>query len=143
MAVDRALQIDLADAFEGANKERIDSDEASGVRGLDVAFAELQAEAFKQPGLLIGKLDLTLGGRLLQTQQALMLSQQATALLHPAHPARRDLDVLEPKLLLKPHSAVAGMNHGVVEHSLLNLGGDPIGVRPRAPGSWSMNPSAP
>lgn len=49
MAVDGRLHVDLADPLEGADEEGIDGDEAAGVIGLDMAFAELGREAFEQP----------------------------------------------------------------------------------------------
>jgi hypothetical protein len=39
VAVDCGLQTDLADAFERADKEGVDGDQASGMRGPDVALA--------------------------------------------------------------------------------------------------------
>jgi hypothetical protein len=42
VAVDRGLQVELADALEGADEEGVDRDQASGVRCLDVPFAELR-----------------------------------------------------------------------------------------------------
>lgn len=68
VAVDRGLQVDLADALECADEEGVDGDEPAGVRSLDVALAGLRREAFERPGLLLGEFDLAL-----QPQQALML----------------------------------------------------------------------
>ena len=44
MAVDRGLEIDLADALGRASEEGVDGDQASGVRRFDVALAELRRE---------------------------------------------------------------------------------------------------
>ena len=52
MAVDRGLQVDLAHALEHADEEGVDRDQRAGMRGLDVALAELGAEPFEQPRLL-------------------------------------------------------------------------------------------
>ncbi len=43
--------------------------------------------------------------------------------------SRRDLDALEPQLLFDPHRAVAGVDQGVVEHGLLDLGQEQVGMR--------------
>jgi hypothetical protein len=56
-AVDRGLQIDLADALQH-DEEGVDRDQSAGVRRRDVALAELRAEALQQPDLLVGEADL-------------------------------------------------------------------------------------
>jgi hypothetical protein len=68
VAVDRGLEIDLADALEHTDEERVDGDgdDGAGVRRLDVALAELRAETFQQPDLLVGERELALGRRLLR-----------------------------------------------------------------------------
>jgi len=129
VAIDRGLQIDFADAFEHADKEGIDGEQASGMRRLDVALAELGREAFEHPRLLLGQLDLAFGRRFLQPQQAFVLGQEIVTLPDPANTAGGDLDGLEPQFLLDPHRAVAGMGKRVSEHGLLDLGRHPIGVR--------------
>jgi len=53
VAVDRGLQIDLADALERADEEGVDGDQRAGVRGLDVALPELGREPFEQPRLFV------------------------------------------------------------------------------------------
>ena len=68
-AIDRGLQLELADAFEGADEEGVDGDEAPGMRGLDVALAELRAEALQQPGLLLGEFDPALGSGVLYDRE--------------------------------------------------------------------------
>ena len=73
VAVDGGLQIDLTDALQDADEEGIDSDEASGVRGLDVTLAELWREALEQSDLLVGERDLAVGGLLLEPQEAVVL----------------------------------------------------------------------
>jgi hypothetical protein len=92
MAVDDGLQIDLADAFQHADEERVDGHQRAGVRSLDVPVAELRAEPFEQPGLLGRELDRALGRHPLKPQQALVLGQQVVATPNPAHPARADLE---------------------------------------------------
>ena len=52
------------------------------MRGFDVAFAELGAEAFEEPDLLLLQLDLALGGGLLQPEQPLVLGEQVMAGLY-------------------------------------------------------------
>ena len=66
VAVDGGLQIDLAHPLERADEEGVDGDQRAGVCGLDVALAELGAEALQQPDLLVGQRQRALGGRLLQ-----------------------------------------------------------------------------
>ena len=53
VAVDGALQVDLADALEVTDEEGVDGDQIAGVMGLDVALAELGAEAFQRLDLLV------------------------------------------------------------------------------------------
>ena len=55
MAVDRGLQVDLADPLEDADEEAVDGDRAAGVRCFDMAFAELRREALEQPNLFVGE----------------------------------------------------------------------------------------
>jgi hypothetical protein len=64
-----ALQVDLADALQVPDEERVDSHEIASVMGLDMAFAELGAEAFKCLDLLFRPREGALGGGLLQPQQ--------------------------------------------------------------------------
>lgn len=59
--------------------------------GLDVAFAELRAEALQQPDLLVGQAQGAFGGGLSQAEEAVVLGQQAMALPDPAQPARGHL----------------------------------------------------
>ena len=89
VAVDRGLQIDFADALEGADEEGVDTDETAGVRGLDVALAELRREALQQPGLLLGEFDLALGGGLFQPQQPLMIWSASRGAARPRGPLPR------------------------------------------------------
>ena len=49
-----------------AGSEGVDRDQRAGVRRLDVALAELGAEALQQPDLLLGQFERALGGGLLQ-----------------------------------------------------------------------------
>ena len=67
MAVDDGLQVDLADPLQHADEEGVDRDQGAGVRGLDVAFAELGTEPLQQPGLLgvssIGRSAVTFSSR--------------------------------------------------------------------------------
>lgn len=91
MAVDDALQIDLANALERADEEGVHRHKTTGIRGFDVAFAELGAEPLQQADLLVRQLDLALCGRLLQAQKAVMFGQEAVALPDAAYTAGRDL----------------------------------------------------
>ena len=76
VAVDRGLQIELADALKGADEKRVDRDQGPGVGRLDVALVELGREALQQPGLLFAEFDLALRRRrLLQPQQPIVLGQ--------------------------------------------------------------------
>ena len=47
-----------------------------------------------------------------------------------AHAAGGDLYPLQAQFLLDAHGAVAGIGQCVIEHGLLDFGGDAIGVRP-------------
>ena len=60
-AVDGSLQVDLADRFQVTHEERVDGHEIAAVVGLDVAFAELRAEAFESRHLLFVELHDTVG----------------------------------------------------------------------------------
>lgn len=133
MAVDRGLQPDLADPLQDADEEGVDGDETAGVRGFDVALAELRREPLEQADLLVGEVELALGGGLLQPQQPLVLGEKPVAHPHPADAAGRDLDAREPQLLLDPQLAVARVFERVVEDSLLDLRRDPVRVRPLRP----------
>jgi hypothetical protein len=144
VAVDRGLQIELADALKGADEKRVDRDQGPGVGRLDVALVELGREALQQPGLLFAEFDLALRRRrLLQTQQPLVLGEQAVALPHPAHAARGHLDALKAQLLLDPGRAVAGMRQRMIEDRLLDLGRDPVGMGPLGAGQPVDQPLGP
>ena len=86
MAVDGSLQMDLANALEGADEEGVERFQPAGVWGLDVALAEFQGEALEQPDLLLAEPQLSFGGTLFQAQQALLLSHRAMALPDSAPP---------------------------------------------------------
>jgi hypothetical protein len=142
-AVDGGLQIDLSHPLQAADEEGVDGDQVAGMAGLDVALAELRAEALQQADLLLRERDLALGGGLLQAQQALVAGQQAVAAPHPAHPAGGDLHAPQHQLLGDPQGAVAGMLQTVVEDGLLDLGRHPVGVRTSGAGQPVDEASAP
>ena len=129
MAVDDGLQVDLADAFQHADEEGVDRHQRAGVRGLDVAVAELRAEPLEEPGLLGRELDRPLGRGLLQPQQPLVFRQQVVPAPDPAHPAGADLQAAQGQLVGDPHRAVGRVRQGMVEDRRLDLGGDPVRVR--------------
>ena len=118
MAVDRGLQIDLADALEHTDEEGVDGDERAGVRGLDVPLAELGAEPFQEPRLLGCELDRALGRGPLQPQQALMFRQQIVPAPNAAHAARADLEPAQGQLVRDPHRAMGRVRERVVEDRL-------------------------
>src|SRR3546814_14162550 len=80
----------LADALQAADEGDVDGDQVAGATGLDVALAELAAEALQETDLLVAEGDLALGGGLLQTQQALVAGQQAVEGPTPPAPPRRE-----------------------------------------------------
>ncbi len=100
------------------------------VAGLDVAFAELGAEALQEPDLLVGERDAAFGDGLLQAQQALMAGHQVVAAPDAAHAAGRHLEALENQLLGHPERPVGGVIERVGEDRLLDLLRHPVGVRP-------------
>jgi hypothetical protein len=105
MAIDGGLQIDLAHAFQHADEEGIDRDQRAGARRLDMALAELRAEAFELTDLFGAERDLARSAFFLQPQQALVLGQQTVALPHAAHAAGGDLGAFEAQFLFDPRSA--------------------------------------
>src|SRR3546814_6444408 len=52
----------LADALQAADEGDVDGDQVAGATGLDVALAELAAEALQETDLLVAEGDLALGG---------------------------------------------------------------------------------
>ena len=75
-AVDDGLQINLADAFERADKERVYRNQFAGVMHLNLPLSELRAKAFQQANLLIIELQCAVLLLALQSQQTVMLGQQ-------------------------------------------------------------------
>jgi hypothetical protein len=128
-AVDGGLQVDLADCFQVTHEERVDGHQIAAVVGLDVAFAELRAEAFEGGHLLLVELHDAVGRGLLQPHQPVVLAEQAVAAPHAAHPARRHLNAGQRQFVGDPQGAVAGMGQAMVEDRLLDVLADPIGVR--------------
>ncbi len=122
------MQVDLAHPLEHADEEGVDSDQRAGVRRLDVALAELRAEALQQAQLLIGEVQAALGGCLLQAQQAVVLGQQPVTLPNPADTGRGDLDALQVQLVGHPNRSMAGLGQRMVEDGLLDRLGQPIGM---------------
>jgi hypothetical protein len=86
VAVDGGLQIDLAHPLEGAHEEGIDRHQGAGVRGLDVPLAELRAEAFERPDLLVLQFDAAFGRLFFEPEQAFVLGGQAMAQPYAPHP---------------------------------------------------------
>ena len=68
MAIDGALQVDVADPFQIPDEECVDGQRAPGVRRFDVAFAELRREPLKQLHLFFRELEFAPGGGVLQAQ---------------------------------------------------------------------------
>jgi len=64
--IDHRLQVDLADALECADEERIDGHQVAGPAGLDMSFTELGAEPLEQSDLGVGQLHSTLAGVFLE-----------------------------------------------------------------------------
>src|SRR5262245_11912444 len=128
-AVDGALQVDLADTLEVADEEGVDGHQIAGVMGLDVAFAELRAEAFQGLDLLLRQGEGTLGRDLLQAQQTVVPAEQAVAAPDTPNPGRADLDAGQSQLIGDPQRAMAGMGQAMVEDRLLDVLPDPVGMR--------------
>jgi hypothetical protein len=66
VAVQHRLDVDLADALQGAGVERIHGHELTGGVDLDVPFPKLGVVAFERLDLFVGQLELLLPGRLFQ-----------------------------------------------------------------------------
>jgi hypothetical protein len=81
--IDGRLQVDAPHALERADEEGVHDDQLAGAVNLDLALAELRAEAFKQADLLVAELDLAFGDALFQPQQARLLGQQVVAAPRP------------------------------------------------------------
>ena len=97
--------------------------------GLDVAFAELRAEAFQGLDLLLRQGEGTLGRDLLQAQQTVVPAEQAVAAPDTANPGRADLDAGQSQLIGDPEGAMARMGQAMVEDRLLDVLADPVGMR--------------
>ncbi len=69
-----------------------------------------------------GEFDLTLGGSLLQPQQAVTLCEQAVAHPDVTQAAEGDLQALQAQLMLDAGGAMAGMGKRVIEDRGLDLG---------------------
>jgi hypothetical protein len=114
----------IVEQLHGGNRQLVGIKARPGVatgavdRGLQVALAELRAEAFQQPHLLVGQADLPLGGGLLQP--AIMPGQQAVALPDATYATGGDLDAAQHQLLGNAHRPVAGIGQGVVQDRLLH-----------------------
>src|SRR5690606_39512456 len=65
-----------------------------------------------------------------QPQQALVAGEQIVTLPYPAHPRRADLDPLQAQLVGDELRASGGMGQAEVEDGRLDLGRDPVRVRP-------------
>ena len=96
------------------------------MRGLDVALAELRAEAFEQPASARRVSSIV--------RSAVVFSSRSSRSCLVSRPwrsrrrARRPTTTWMPaqaQLLLDPHRAVAGMRQRMVEHRLLDLGRAP------------------
>lgn len=136
VAVEYSLEIDLADALERTDEERVDRDEFAGVVHLDLTLAELGAEAFKQSHLLIGQLEGGFAMRLFEPQQAVVLREQIVPAPDAAHAAGADGDAAQGQFMRHTHRAVRGELEAVIEDGLLDLGGQTVGVRALATGQF-------
>jgi hypothetical protein len=79
-----------------ADDEGVDGDQIAGVMGLDVAFAELGAEALQRLDLLLRLRECALRRGLLQAQQAVVAAEQAMSAPYPSDSRRAHLDGHHP-----------------------------------------------
>ena len=142
MAVDHGLQVDLAHALERADEEGVDRDQRAGVRGLDVALAELRAEALQQPA------PAPRSAR--SVRSAVVFSSRSSRSCLVSRSWRLQTPRTPPEETWRPRrrsscstriGAVAGMGERVVEHRLPRSRTAPgWGAAPLAPGSRSIRP---
>jgi hypothetical protein len=78
--VDHGVQVDPADALQGADHEGIRGQELTRPLAFDMALAEAGIELLEEGRLLRGQLDRLIGVRALQRQPALVAGAQAWSL---------------------------------------------------------------
>lgn len=127
--VDHRLQVDLPDALEGADEERVHGHQIAGPAGLDVPLAELGAEPLEQADLRVGQLDLAVADVLLEAQQPVVLGQQVVPAPDPAHTAGAHVDPLQVQVLGDAQAALGRVGEAVVQNGLLDLVRHPVRVR--------------
>src|SRR5262249_44377879 len=127
--VDDDLDVDLADALEGAPVERVVVEELTRAAGLDVTATEVDAVALEEADLLLGEDEggVRLDGAL-QAQEALQARFEVVAEPHPADAGWAHRQALQPELVGDALGAVGGVGQGVGEDPRLDLGAHAIGV---------------
>lgn len=133
VAVDGRLHVDPPHALEGPTW-KVSRRPAPRWRGSRCGDPGTRSETLQEPDLLVGQLDASLLGVLLEAQQALVLGQQVVPAPDPADPTGADLDPLQSQLLGHPQAALGGGVQAVGQDGLLHLRADPVGMRPSGPG---------
>src|SRR5262249_1052782 len=95
--IDDDLDVDLADALQGASGEGVLVEELAGARGFHVAAPELDAVALEETQLLLGEDERALLGGLLQAEQALQAGLEVVASPDAADAGDADVYAVEPE----------------------------------------------
>ena len=128
VAVDGGLGVDASDALEVSDVEGVDGKQRAGVGGIDMAFAELGIEAFKEPDLLVGELDGSLARVLLEADEALVFGEEVVTFPDTPDPAGGDVDFAQGEFLGDAEAAVCGPVEAVLEDCVLDLLGESVGM---------------
>jgi len=128
VAVDGGLGVDASDALEVADVEGVDGKQRAGVGGVDMAFAELGIEAFKEPDLLVGELDGAFARVLFEADEALVFGEEVVTFPDTPDPAGGDVDFPQGEFLGDAEAAVGGPVEAVLEDGVLDLLGESVGM---------------
>lgn len=127
--IDHHLDIDLADALQGAPVEGVLIEQFAGRRGLDMPAAEVRAVAIEQQDLGVGEDESgVLPGFPLQAHQALVAGLQVVAQPDAAHARGRDFDAGQPQVVGDALGAVGRPGQAMGQPPFLDLRGDPVRV---------------
>ena len=128
VAVDGGLGVDASDALEMSDVEGVDGKQRAGVGGIDVTFAELGIEAFKESDLLVGELDGSLARVLLEADEALVFGEEVVTFPDASDATGGDVDFAQGEFLGDAKAAVCGPVEAVLEDCVLDLLGESVGM---------------
>lgn len=111
------------------NKEGIYCEQRTGMRGFDVSFAELGAEAFKESNLLVGEFDVLPLNVFFEAKKTLMFGEEVMTFPDSTNASGGDVDFAQSEFLSDAEAAMSGELKRVLKDGFFDWLGDSVRVR--------------